>query len=181
MSEIPEDVMKVAREVVAQRFDKLMAVHAAEVIRCGSFDDEHPDIKRVASAIMAERERCVSILCKADPWLNYAADMQSRLSSRPRTEVFMPGSLAPELMRRSEEALREGSLPWRPMTSLDLHEAYEAHGPYCALMFHDGHFAMPCDPHTLLDQDIEGTLWVTVDEIPPPRAALQGRDGDVDV
>lgn len=30
-----------------------------------------------------------------------------RLASRPRSETFYPGSLAPELMRRSEECLRE--------------------------------------------------------------------------
>jgi hypothetical protein len=43
-------------------------------------------------------------------WLGNANRIIARLQSRQRTEIFMPGSLAPELMRRSEDELLEGVL-----------------------------------------------------------------------
>lgn len=39
--------------------------------------------------------------------------LRHRLASRSRTEFFMPGSLAPELLRRSQEQLEEATAPMR--------------------------------------------------------------------
>jgi hypothetical protein len=45
---------------------------------------------------------------EASSWLVAARALHSRLVSRSRVETFMPGSIAPELLRRSEEVVSEG-------------------------------------------------------------------------
>lgn len=40
-------------------------------------------------------------------WLGGVHTLRSRLSGRSRAEIFYPGSIAPELLRRSEEILAE--------------------------------------------------------------------------
>jgi len=52
---------------------------------------------------MASRE----MIERARKWLEDVHMLKGRLSARSRTEVFYPGSLAPELLRRSEEMLGE--------------------------------------------------------------------------
>lgn len=43
-----------------------------------------------------------------DNFLSVAETLRSRLAGRSRSETFLPGSIAPELLRRCEELLSEG-------------------------------------------------------------------------
>lgn len=68
MSEIPEDVMEMAREVFVE-FDE---------------DDSRASIKLIASAIMAERERCAKV---ADHWRREAQTVPDFASSETAKHI----------------------------------------------------------------------------------------------
>ncbi|NJL06830.1 MAG: hypothetical protein HC900_00140 [Methylacidiphilales bacterium] len=82
MTDIPDDVMQAARRAAEKYYREMCSDREANEIAAGEWDEQLP-VSAIASAIVAERERCAKIADENTDWSDKGPDIGSLIRGRP--------------------------------------------------------------------------------------------------